>query len=383
MSDRDIRKLYESIQRGESHDSPRRESELYDSLYLEKRSSSELKLLCGKLNDIGAKGFLSDGDILYLNQFLDSRAYLPIIVEYLNNSNITETTLSDKNAVEGITNIFQSNGVSDKFANYIKNPVSFSILGSHGNLIDKLSREVGKYDIPADIIVQLMQFEGTEGGRGVGQCELGLATMFRDVTVRDGLGDLSLNGEYLEVKGMKARLGGRDVPYTGFELTVLGDLTIKNNLPGTTTKGGLKYNIVETLINLKHIGVDDNSLKQALNEFITSNYEHAKPGSMPGFNDPDKLRIYLETCYYTHYAYKEGVEHFIFINTGVSQKKGEETKTPTANFGSYIIFKTTDIPKLIQNRALSAGTITTLNVYPSIGAPKIGNIPDETALDDE
>ena len=383
MSDRDLRNLYENVRRGDEYVAPRSESGLYDSLYLEKRGNSELKLLCGKLNDIGAKGFLTDGDLLYLNQFLDSRAYLPIIVEYLNNSNITETTLSDKNAVEGITNIFQRNGVSDKFADYIKKPVSFNILGRHGNLIDILSREVGKYNIPSDIIVQLMQFEGTECGRGVGQCELGLATMFRDITVRDGLGDLSLNGEYLEVKGKQARLGGRDVPYKGFEHTVLGKLTTTNNLPGAKTKAGLKYNIVETFINLKQIGVDDKSLKQALNEFIATNYEYAKPGPMPGFNDPNKLRIYLEICYYTHYAYKEGVEHFIFINTGISQKKGEEIKTPTANFGSYIIFKTGDIPKLLQNRALSAGTISTINVYPSIGAPKVGNIPDETALDNE
>jgi hypothetical protein len=381
MSNREISKLYENVCRGDRQTTLR--NNLYNLVYERSSENSELKELCSKLNDIGDRGFLSGEDLIFLNQFLDSRAYLPVIVEYLNSSNITDRTLSDKNAVEGITNIFQNNGISDKFAEYIRKPLSFSILGRSGSLIDVISNEVGKYGISTDIVVQLMQFEGTEGGRGVGQCELGLATMFRDVTVRDGHGDLSLNGEYLEVKGSAARLGGRDVPFNGFDQSLLGQLASMNNLQGIMTKGGLKYNIVETFVNLKKRKVDDSKLKQAMNEFVSSNYQYAKAGPVPSFHDANKLRVYLETCYFTHYAYAEGVEHFIFLNTKTSIKKGSEAKTPTANFGKYIIFKTGDIPMLLQSRALSASTITSLNVYPSIGAPKVGNIPDENAESNE
>lgn len=338
--------------------------------------------LATKLVNVGNSGHLAERDILYLNQYLDSRASIPIIVQYLNQKNITETTLTDKDAVRGICDIFQSNGVADKFVNYIKSPLSFTSMSRSGNLISIISNELDQYDIPKSVIIELMQFEGTEGGRGVGQCELGLATLFKDVSDRDDHGDLSLNGEYLEVKGSKARLGGRDVPVSGFEQTLLGQLAVKNSLKFSRTKGGVKYNIAETVVNLKQYGIEDNILKDAVDEFVTSNYEHANCGPCPSFNDLKTVRVYLETCYYMNYAIKENVEHFIFINTGTSIKGGSDVKTPTANFGQYIIFKTGDITTYINSRSLSCSTITSLNVYPSVGAPKIGNVPDEQSPSD-
>lgn len=383
MSDSDLRNLYESVRRGKEYVAPKRESELYNNVYLEKTGNDKLKVLCKKLNDIGDKGHLSDGDLLYLNQFLDSRAYLPVIINYLNESNITEKTLSDKNAVEGITKILQSAGVTDKFVDYLGSQVSFSILGKSGNLLDIISSKLSKFNISRDVIIQLMQFEGTEGGRGVGQCELGLATIFNDVTVRDGHGDLSWKGEYLEVKGSKARLGGRDVPLTGFEQTILGSFAIQHNLGFSTIKsGGNKYNIVDTIIGLSKVGVKPDQIKAGVVEFVRKCYPNSGNISVPGsFTDSNKLRNYLETCYFTHYALTEGVEHFIFINTGTSQKSGSDIKTPTANFGRFIIFQTQDIPKLVNAGAIGASTITSANIYPSLGAPNVSQVPLEGAME--
>lgn len=348
----------------------------------EKQDNSAVKDLATKLNNVGSSGHLTESDILYLNQYLDSRVSIPIIVKYLNQKNITESTLTDKNAINGICDIFQSNGVADKFVDYIKSPLNFTSMNRSGNLIDIISSELDQYDIPKKVIIELMQFEGTEGGRGVGQCELGLATLFKDVSDRDDHGDLSLNGQYLEVKGSKARLGGRDVAVSGFEQTQLGRLAVEKELKGSNTKGGVKYNIAETIVNLNQLGIEDNILKNAVDEFVASNYDYANCGSCPSFNDLEKIRIYLETCYYMNYAIKESVEHFIFINTGTSRKSGSDVKTPTANFGQYIIFKTADIPAYISSRSLSCSTITSLNVYPSVGAPRIGNIPDEQSPSD-
>jgi len=383
MSDGDLRNLYENVRRGAEYVAPRRESELYKNVYMEKSGNNELKVLCRKLNDIGDRGYLSDNDLLYLNQFLDSRAYLPMIISYLNESNITDKTLSDKNAVDGITNILQSAGVTDKFVDYLGSQISFNILGKSGNLLDIISSKLSKFNISRDVIVRLMQFEGTEGGRGVGQCELGLATIFNDVTVRDSHGDLSWRGEYLEVKGSKARLGGRDVPLTGFEQTILGSFAIQHDLPFSTIKsGGNKYNIVDTLIGLSKVGVPPAQLKAGVIEFVKKCYPNSGNITIPGsFKDKNKLRNYLETCYFTHYALTEGVEHFIFINTGTSLKGGSDIKTPTANFGKYIIFQTQNIPKLVNAGAIGASTITSANIYPSLGAPNVSQVPLEGAME--
>jgi hypothetical protein len=383
MSDGDLRNLYENVRRGAEYVAPRRESELYKNVYMEKSGNNELKVLCRKLNDIGDRGYLSDNDLLYLNQFLDSRAYLPMIISYLNESNITDKTLSDKNAVDGITNILQSAGVTDKFVDYLGSQISFNILGKSGNLLDIISSKLSKFNISRDVIVRLMQFEGTEGGRGVGQCELGLATIFNDVTVRDSHGDLSWRGEYLEVKGSKARLGGRDVPLTGFEQTILGSFAIQHDLPFSTIKsGGNKYNIVDTLIGLSKVGVPPAQLKAGVIEFVKKCYPNSGNIAIPGsFKDKNKLRNYLETCYFTHYALTEGVEHFIFINTGTSLKGGSDIKTPTANFGKYIIFQTQNIPKLVNAGAIGASTITSANIYPSLGAPNVSQVPLEGAME--
>jgi hypothetical protein len=383
MSDHDLRNLYENVRRGDEYHAPQRESELYKNVYMEKTGNNELKVLCKKLNDIGDRGYLSDNDLLYLNQFLDSRAYLPVIISYLNESNITDKTLSDKDAVDGITKILQSAGVTDKFVDYLGSQISFSILGKSGNLLDIISSKLSKFNITRDVIIRLMQFEGTEGGRGVGQCELGLATIFNDVTVRDGHGDLSWRGEYLEVKGSKARLGGRDVPLTGFEQTILGSFAIQHDLPFSTIKsGGNKYNIVDTIIGLSKVGVPPAQLKAGVIEFVKKCYPNSGKVTIPGsFKDKNKLRNYLETCYFTHYALTEGVEHFIFINTGTSLKGGSEIKTPTANFGKYIIFQTQDIPKLVNAGAIGASTITSANIYPSLGAPNVSQVPLEGAME--
>ena len=69
MSDGDLRNLYENVRRGAEYVAPRRESELYKNVYMEKSGNNELKVLCRKLNDIGDRGYLSDNDLLYLNQF--------------------------------------------------------------------------------------------------------------------------------------------------------------------------------------------------------------------------------------------------------------------------------------------------------------------------
>ena len=348
----------------------------------ETSNKDAVKDLVTKLVSIDKSGYLAADDILYLNQYLDARSSVPVIKKYLYSKNITEATLTDKNAIEGIANILQTNGVAGNFVDYIKSPLKFTSMSRSGNLIDIISGDLEQYDIPKSVIVELMQFEGTEGGRGVGQCELGLATLFKDVSDRDDHGDLSLNGEYLEVKGSKARLGGRDVAVAGFEQTKLGQLAVNREFEGSPTKGGLKYNIAETIVNLKRLGTEDGALKDAVDEFVKNNYSDANCGSCPTFSDLKRVRIYLETCYYMNYAIKEKVAHFIFVNTGTSKKVGSEVKTPTANFGQYIIFKAGDIPAYINSRSLSCSTITSLNVYPSVGAPKIGNIPDEQAPSD-
>lgn len=378
MSNREISELYDSIRNNKKTERKQNISDLYRCmLYESTGNDNPFKSLCKKLNTAGTDGHLSDQDILYLNQFLDSRAYVPSIVEHLNNSNITSTTLTDKNAVDGIINILQVAGVTDKFAQYLSKPMSFKSLGSSGNVIDILSKHLSKYGIPADVIISLMRFEGSESGRGVGRCEIGLATVFGDVAMRDGAGDLSYNGKYLEVKGRGARLGGRDVPMAGFDQSILGTLAVANNIEGAATKGGIKYNIIDLITTLSQMGVNKKELQNGLLEFVQKNYEHASMPSMPQLNNSDGLRQFLEICYFTHYSNKEEIEYFIFINTKVSAKKGATEKTPIANFGQYLIFQSKDIPKLINARAISAGVITSLNVYPSTGAPKIGNVPSE------
>ncbi len=93
---------------------PRRHLRMLGEEVEETSDKNAVRDLATKLVSIGKGGYLAADDILYLNQYLDARSSVPFIKNYLYSKNITEKTLTDKNAIEGITNILNSIGLEKK-----------------------------------------------------------------------------------------------------------------------------------------------------------------------------------------------------------------------------------------------------------------------------
>ena len=219
MSDRDLRNLYENVRRGDEYVAPRRENELYTEVlgtvtdpYAEPQSNEipernvPLAELIKKLRDLGNRGLIDQEDINFFNKTLTTKPFKSKIIKHLNTHNISSDTLQTKDVVEAIITLLSNYKSVETYSQYIDKIKNLSNFPQVGNIVKQFS------DIfPKEFITDLINLDGMEGGRGVGKGEIACSALFGDVSQGPpGAGDLVWNGEYLEVKGSAARLGGRD-----------------------------------------------------------------------------------------------------------------------------------------------------------------------------
>ena len=240
----------------------------------------------------------------HIEKYIKSRPGQSTFFEYLKSKNINDKTLGSGDAPEVVFNVFFKTDTLDSFLSYIKEtPITFSSLGTSGNFNSIFSNA-----LPSSTIDKLISVGGSEEGRGVGKGEIFLATVFQDLKMKEGKGDLDWNGKYLEVKGTGARMGKRGAGLTGS--TPLLQLFKKHNIPEFTSLS----KIIPSLLNFEEKDLVFKELKNTLVSLYDSSSvdQYLKVDT---FEDPKVLRKSLQKIYASTYIKREGIDHIIFLDT--------------------------------------------------------------------
>ena len=307
--------------------------------------------------------------LLKMKKYLLNRKGEVGFFDKLTNKNISNATIDSADAPKELYQILSDN---DDVNNYdIFDQPSFSELGVSGNMFDFYKKNS---ELSTKTILQLFNFFGTEGGRGVGKGEMAFALLFKDVKMASGAGDLDWDGRYLEVKGSKARLGGRDRAFSNFNNTLLGKLAIEFNKSDT--------NLVTLIGNLAdEVDLDINDLLEAVIEF--ENEAHPKGNASNYFNidiiqDPgnkvknkntSKLRKAFCKNYITNYSNTHGVSHFIWWNSEVHGGKSSTPGEAKTKWGTYVVFTPGDADGLVDNDTILTGMPSLDNLDPTTIRP--------------
>ena len=307
--------------------------------------------------------------LLKMKKYIDNRKGEVGFFDRLTTKNINLATIDSANAPEELYKILSQN---DDVSNYdVFDQPSLTELGKSGNLFDFYEKNT---KLKRQTILKLFDFFGTEEGRGVGKGEMAFALLFNDVKMASGAGDLDWNGGYLEVKGSKARLGGRDRAFSGFNNTLLGQLAIKYDKTDE--------NLVTLIANLSdEEDIDLNDLVSAVVEF--ENEAHPKGNAKQYFTldaikDPanhkksgnrGELRKAFCKNYIAHYSNTHGVSDFIWWNSEVHGKKSDTPGDPKTKWGTYIIFTPGEADGLVDNDTLLTGMPSLRNLDPTTSRP--------------
>jgi hypothetical protein len=241
----------------------------------------------------------------HIKKYISNRPNQNGFFNYINSKNIDSKTLESGDAPQRVFNVLSNNDQLNDFMEYVKKPIGFAQLGSSGNLVTTLQDK-----LTADTIKLLINIGGQEGGRGVGKAEIGLASLVGDVKMmKGGKGDLDWSGRYLEVKGTAARLGKRDHSFTGGAKILdtaeefVGDTTRPDRfMPAILRNSPEKFKeAVKDLGDLLSQVYESGTVKQYITDEACS--------------DESMLRVALQKVYAASYSKREGVDHFIFVDT--------------------------------------------------------------------
>jgi len=288
--------------------------------------------------------------LAYIKKYITGRPKQSNFFRICAEADITDNTIEGANAPKALFGILNDNSDLDNFEAYTQaGQLLFKDLGASGNLLSKLKSS----NISSDSISRIVNFGGYEGGRGVGKGEVALALFIKDVKMMaGGKGDLSWAGRYLEVKGSKARLGKRDgaVEATGKLFDILEELGYDN------------FDKPHEFISYAAQQGDSGEVLNAAQEFLAKLFPKAKTKissyiSRENLKDADELRKSIQKLYMWNYAIGEGVDHFIFIDTGVG------------TFGSYFSLSPEALVDFIDtNPTRFSGPVRMSNTAPQVFA---------------
>ena len=300
--------------------------------------------------------------LLKIKKFIINRKGEVGFFDRLTLKNINDATIDSSNAPRDLFQILSDN---DDVQNYdIFDQPNFTELGKSGNLFNFYESHS---DLSRKSILKLFDYFGTEGGRGVGRGEMAFALLFKDVKMSTGAGDLDWNGQYLEVKGSQARLGGRERGFSGFEKSSLGQLT--------TEYDKSDKNLVSLIPNLANEeGMDLNKLLEAVINF--EDEAHPNGDALKYFNinniqDPPELRKAFLKNYIINYSNEHGVDHFIWWNSKTLPKSAgpELAGTATKRWGSYVIFTPMESDGLVDNNEIASAMPKIHDLDPTLSRP--------------
>ena len=409
MSDRDLRGLYENVRRGDKYYAPDNISNLYskvinemafepvdeDDSYEADFSSTDqpvniqasLKEFIVNIQKLAKTGMITPEDITYFNKHLTEKPFRSQVEEYLiNNCNITRNLMSTNDPVEAIMTYLGNYDCFPGFLKYIEQPLSLSQLGAmSGNLFSMLS----KTGLPNDFLLDLMELNGMENGRGVGKAELFMSSMFSDVkqTGDEGAGDCTWNGRYLEIKGTAARLGGRD-DYVDIPSDIV---SMANNygvdLSEENTKSGIALSEVIYGIwqgaqaidkKQKTTTAQDQAIK-SIDNFIRKAYPNHDVNISPeawDWNDRtwakrsgingNGLRGMTTCAYFRNYVIKHSIDYMCLVNT----KKDKDSRNFKPTYSTFHIFPIADVEKIVRANPTITGVVKTKQLGPNLNAIK-------------
>jgi hypothetical protein len=305
-------------------------------------------------------------------------------------NNITDTTITGRDATEDVYNILEKNDDIEKYDEY--EPITFESLGKSGNAVDILMKESG---LSRETITGLLIIQGQESGRGVGKAEIGVATLTNTKMASAGGGDLDWNGQSLECKGSGGRLGGRDERFKGnFNETKLGLLATKHGVERNivTKKGVTNDNTMISTIFMSLVaqGVSKKELSEALIEFeeIAHPYGNAKKYfTEDAMTDWKSVRAAFAKNLVADYAKRHKEPHFLFMDTKVTRKKWDKNwmdgvgvekvnnegrtyfERPNLKFGNFQSFATDEADALVEEGHIAFGSIGLHQLDPAISKP--------------
>jgi|SaaInlStandDraft_1057018.scaffolds.fasta_scaffold27981_2 hypothetical protein len=292
--------------------------------------------------------------LAYIKRYITGRPKQSNFFKIASESDITDNTIEGAQAPKALFGILSDNDDLDNFQNYVNSgQILFRDLGTTGNLISKLKTS----GLSSDSITRIINFGGYESGRGVGKAEVGLALFIKDVKMMTGgKGDLSWNGKYLEVKGSKGRLGRREgsIEATGRLFDILEELGYDN------------YDKPHEFIAHAANNGDAGEVFNATQQFLAKLYPYAKSKissyiSRENIKDSGEMRKAVQKLYMWNYALNEGVEHFIFVNTG-----------SIGTFGSYYSMSPEALADFIEtNPTTFSSPVRMSNTAPQVFASGI------------
>ena len=311
MSDRDLRNLYENVRRGDEYHAPKRQTEIYRDVYVEKEEAPAVNIHGDRRGmapgsagtQFGSGGidprtgqpaglrYMDDNNLVKIKVPVNNHGFDPgeyyIPVDQL--INFAVNNADQTNVYEGIRRHLQNKGYNLKsfqpghftgliytilgkgsqgkgFLDYLNSDAGVKLSKVKGGVGDLRTSAV-EAGIPEDALNALMDSKWTDArGSNIGPGEIALALIFKDVSnKREGTGagkggDLSIT---IEVDGEGGSMG-----------TEISDLEVKGQggrLGQQPARGGVKpvglqslYKHVKTVGNFEEKGQEDVGLQTSL-----------------------------------------------------------------------------------------------------------------------
>ena len=419
MSDRDLRNLYENVRRGDVYHAPDYITNVYSKVInemsfmpidQEDQDRSDygrtpqpvdfqvsVKEFIQNIQELAKSGLLSAEDISFFNKRMTEKPFREKIIGHLSSSNINDETMATINVPEAIFTYVSNRDCFKQFVNYIDSPLTLSNIPGSGNMFSIFS----KTKLPSEFILDLIELNGMEGGRGVGKGELFLSCMFSDVQQSgdESAGDCTWNGQYLEVKGTGARLGGRDdnidqlpkdivdtLVQTEFGNKLLDEHAAKSK--GQTYSSGaaigdIIQNVWQFAQAIDKREKSDYATSKALNSIqAMMSICYPKTGIKCDPNQWDwneknwsksvssnGLRAMLTSMYVDNYVRKHDIAFMCLINTHRDKKHVASGSYPKT-YGTYHIFPASKVLDVAMNNPGMTGHVKTRQLGPSLNSIK-------------
>lgn len=292
----------------EEHTTPKTLEQLYEDVSLYVKDGEEFKLV----------GDVSDDIYRKLQRVTSGKNTSGIITTYLNDK------LYDQDSFKGEDDFNNLVALLDEgeFETYIEAEGKPSLAQNKINNIVNLASKNGMSEQLATKIARFTPVD--KGGSNVGPGEILLALTFSDVTNAVGGGDLSINGEALEVKGQGGRLGQQ--PGRGgikFDTDALTANLANPPAIDSVSLEGIIYQLFKAYQAEGKAGAFVNDLKKGLKgaypystlEFL-DRVDYDKGLSVKQGNKVIRgpIRKALTKINLDNYARKYGYEDFIFID---------------------------------------------------------------------
>ena len=260
------------------------------------------------------------------------------------NANIDKSTMESANAPDDLFNMLIASDDVDNFVNYI-NSGQLSLNSLKSDKVGNIIKDLENSKLSSRGVTNLVNYGGSEGGRGVGKAELAMALLLKDVEMRVGeSGDLSWNDEYLEVKGTAGRLGKRDDKFK--ESADILDVRDKYE----DLEGAIRPDQFIPILIQK--GENKNQILKQTRDLANKMYPSAENINdviaLNTIEDPLSLRKSFQKIMADNYIKNEGVKHFLFVDT-------------KNRFGNYIIKSAEEIDGYIESNPTKFSNPISLN----------------------